>query len=138
MILGKSHSYVLGNKIPEFCKSHWLLRLPLIIVFLQQGLSKIPVSSVDAESFALPILVWFFVAWGEVLAGVGITLGGLLEKKWFGDFITRMAGFIITSIMLGVILIGEPESILDVILYDQYHVMLFVGGLFFTLRGNRA
>ena len=138
MILGKSHSSVLGAKIPEFCKSHWLLRLPLIIVFLQQGLSKIPVSSVDAESFGLPILIWFFVAWGEVLAGIGITLGGLLEKKWLGDFITRMAGFIVTTIMVGVILIGEPESILDVILYDQYHVMLFVGGLFFTLRGNRA
>ena len=138
MIIGKPHTFVSGAKIPEFCKSHWLLRLPLIIVFLQQGLSKIPVSSGDAESFGLPILIWFFVAWGEVLAGVGITLGGLLEKKWLGDFITRMAGFIITTIMLGVILIGEPESILDVILYDQYHVMLFVGGLFFTLRGNRA
>ena len=138
MILDKPHSSILGAKIPEFCKSHWLLRLPLIIVFLQQGLSKIPVSSVDAASFGLPVLIWFFVAWGEVLAGIGITLGGLLEKKWLGDFITRMAGFIITSIMLGVILIGEPESILDVFLYDQYHVMLFVGGLFFTLRGNRA
>ena len=92
----------------------------------------------DAESFGLPILIWFFVAWGEVLAGIGIILGGLLEKKWLGDYITRTAGFIVTSIMLGVILIGDPESLLDVILYDQYHVMLFVGGLFFTLRGNRA
>ena len=138
MIFDKPHSSILGAKIPEFCKSHWLLRIPLIIVFLQQGLSKIPVSSADADSFGLPILLWFFVAWGEVLAGVGIALGGLFEKKWFGDFTTRLAGFVVTNIMLGVILIGEPESFLDVLLYDQYHVMLLVGGLFFTLRGNRA
>ena len=138
MIFDKPHSSILGAKIPEFCKSHWLLRIPLIIVFLQQGLSKIPVSSADADSFGLPILIWFFVAWGEVLAGIGIALGGLFEKKWFGDFTTRLAGFVVTNIMLGVILIGEPESFLDVLLYDQYHVMLLVGGLFFTLRGNRA
>ena len=138
MILGKTQSSISGARFPEFCKSHWLLRIPLIIVFLQQGLSKIPVSSADADSFGLPILLWFFVAWGEVLAGVGIALGGLFEKKWFGDFTTRLAGLVVTNIMLGVILIGEPESFLDVLLYDQYHVMLLVGGLFFTLRGNRA
>ena len=138
MILGKTQSSVSEARFPEFCKSHWLLRIPLIIVFLQQGLSKIPVSSADADSFGLPILLWFFVAWGEVLAGVGIALGGLFEKKWFGDFTTRLAGFVVTNIMVGVILIGEPESFLDVLLYDQYHVMLLVGGLFFTLRGNRA
>ena len=138
MILGKTQSSISGARFPEFCNSHWLLRIPLIIVFLQQGLSKIPVSSADVDSFGLPILLWFFVAWGEVLAGVGIALGGLFEKKWFGDFITRLAGFVVTNIMVGVILIGEPESFLDVLLYDQYHVMLLVGGLFFTLRGNRA
>ena len=38
-------------KIPEFCLSHWLLRIPLIIVFLQQGLQKIPVTVEGAESF---------------------------------------------------------------------------------------
>ena len=128
----------ISKTLPEFQGSNWLLRIPFAIIFIQQGLSKLPLDPLEAESYNLPMTVWFFVAWGEVLAGVGITLGGLLEKKWFGDFITRMAGFIITSIMLGVILIGEPESILDVFLYDQYHVMLFVGGLFFTLRGNRA
>ena len=138
MILGKTQSSISGARFPEFCKSHWLLRIPLIVVFLQQGLSKIPISSADADSFGLPILLWFFVAWGEVLAGVGIAIGGLFEKKLFGDFTTRLAGFVVTNIMVGVILIGEPESFLDVLLYDQYHVMLLVGGLFFTLRGNRA
>ena len=33
--------------------------------------------------------------------------------------------------------IGEPESFMDVILYDNLHVFLWVGGLIFALRGNR-
>ena len=40
----------LYEKIPEFCLSHWLLRIPLAIVFLQQGLSKWPFSVEDAAA----------------------------------------------------------------------------------------
>ena len=40
--------------------------------------------------------------------------------------------------MTGVIWVGEPESLMDVLLYDNLHVLLWVGGLFFALRGNRA
>ena len=40
--------------------------------------------------------------------------------------------------MTGVIWIGEPESIMDVILYDNLHVLLWVGALYFALRGNRV
>ena len=54
-----------------------------------------------------------------------------------GNTVTRFSGITICSIMTGVIWIGEPETILDVILYDNLHVFLWVGGLFFALRGNR-
>ena len=36
-------------KIPEFCMSHWLLRIPLAIIFIQQGLMKIPVDIEEVE-----------------------------------------------------------------------------------------
>ena len=64
------------DSIPEFCLSHWLLRIPLAIVFIQQGLSKLPVSIEDAESFGLPYLVWWVVAYGELGAGLGLIVGG--------------------------------------------------------------
>ena len=67
-------------KIPEFCLSQWLLRLPLAIVFIQQGLDKIPVDIETAESFELSYLVWWFVAYGELLAGIGLLVGGLMNK----------------------------------------------------------
>ena len=137
------------DKIPEFCLSHWLLRIPLAVVFIQQGLSKLPVSLEEAESFGLSYLVWWVVAYGELGAGIGLLVGGIMTKPWFpilekcyipviGDLLTRFSGITVCSIMTGVIWIGEPDSIMDVILYDNLHVFLWVGGLFFALRGNRT
>ena len=129
------------NRIPEFCMSHWLIRIPLAIVFLQQGFSKLPVTIEGAESFDLPYIVWWFAAYGESGAGIGLLVGGLVFYKAIAelqDIITRFSGITICSIMTGVIWIGEPESLWDVIWYDNLHVFLWVGGLFFALRGNRT
>ena len=137
------------NRIPEFCMSHWLLRIPLSIVFIQQGLSKFPVSVEDAESYELPYIVWWFAAYGELGAGIGLILSGVLGltlfdyefKKWIrdiGDILTRFCGVTICCIMTGVIWVGQPESFMDVILYDNLHVFLWVGGLYFALRGTRT
>ena len=139
-------------KIPEFCMSHWLLRIPLAIIFIQQGLMKIPVDIEEAASYGLSYLVWWFVAYGELLGGLGLVIGGFLNKtpstmeqifgvnliEPWGDAITRFSGFTLGCIMTGVIWIGEPESLMDVILYDNLHVLLWVGALFFALRGSNA
>ena len=134
----------LVSKIPEFCLSHWLLRVPLIIIFAQQGLDKIPVDAEVASAYRLPYLVWWVVAWGELGAALGLLLGGAANVKgihdWLSeaaDILTRFSGITICSIMTGVIWIAQPESVLDVLLYDHFHVMLWVGGLVFALRGNR-
>ena len=118
----------------------WLLRIPLAIVFLQQGLSKLPISVDDAASFELPMLVWVFVVLGEIGAGLGLIVGGLIQKLWttIADMITRFSGFVIGSIMTGVIWIGQPENLIDVLLYDNLHVFLWFGGLFFALKGNKV
>ena len=129
------------SRIPEFCYSHWLLRIPLAIIFLQQGISKWPIDLETASSYDLPLLVWTFVVLGEIGAGVGLLVGGLFPKKFLwelGDLITRFSGITVCSIMTGVIWIGQPESFTDVLLYDDLHVLLWVGGLFFALRGNRT
>ena len=135
----------IANKIPEFCLSHWLLRIPLAVLFLQQGLAKWPFSVEDAIAMDLPPLVWLFVVLGEIGAGLGLLFGGLLGIKFwndllqaFGDMITRFSGIVMCCIMTGVIWLSEPTSLTDVLLYDNYHALLWVGGLFFALRGNRT
>ena len=139
-------------KIPECCMSHWLLRIPLAIIFIQQGLMKIPVDIEEAASYGLSYLVWWFVAYGELLGGLGLVVGGFLNKtpatmeqifgvnliEPWGDAITRFSGITLCCIMTGVIWIGDPESFVDVLLYDNLHVLLWVGALFFALRGNNA
>ena len=136
---------ILSN-MPEFCQSHWLLRIPLAIVFIQQGWMKIPVDVDEAASYDLSVLVWWFVTYGEFLSGIGLLIGGILTtawmynemQDWIGDMVTRFSGITMCCIMTGVIWIGEPESFIDVLLYDNLHVFLWVGGLFFALRGNRV
>lgn len=128
-------------KIPEFCMSHWLLRIPLAVVFLQQGISKLPFSVEDAEAMDLPALVWWFVVYGEIGAGMGLLAGGAVlfkRLKELQDLITRFSGITICSIMTGVIWTLQPENLWEFLLYDPFHVMLWVGGLFFALRGNRS
>ena len=126
------------KNIPDFCFSHWLLRLPLIVIFLQQGLAKLPIDAETADSWGLPLFVWVFVVIGEIGGAIGLAVGGLLYKyfKVLGDMITRFSGVTVCCIITGVIWIAQPESFLDVILYDNLHVMLWVGGMFFALRGN--
>ena len=129
------------NKIPEFCMTHWLLRIPLIVVFVQQGMDKWPIDINDSP-VELTLLVWSVVVLGELGAAVGLLVGGIigLQRYWneLGDIITRFSGITIASIMTGVIWTGEPESFTDVILYDHFHVLLWVGGMYFALRGNRT
>ena len=129
----------INQSIPDFCLSHWLFRIPLAIVFIQQGLSKLPVTIEEASSFDLPYLVWWFVAYGELGGGLGLIAGGVIARWWeeIGDLVTRFSGITICSIMTGVIWIGQPENVMDVLLYDNLHLFLWVGGLYFALRGNR-
>ena len=136
------------------------LRIPLAAMFLQQGLSKLPVDGAVAEAWGLPYIVWWFVTWGEIGAAVGIMAGGLLglipwhnrhfflsrigrsytDFRWLveeaGDLITRFSGISMTCIATGVIWMLSRESLWDVIYKDFIHVSLYVGGLYFALRGN--
>ena len=111
------------------------------LVFLTQGFSKLPYTVEDAEAMDLPALVWWFVVYGEIGAGIGLAIGGLVIIKAFKelqDLITRFSGIVICSIMTGVIWTLEPDSFMSFLIDDPFHVMLWVGGLFFALRGNRT
>ena len=131
----------LVHRIPEFCMTHWLLRIPLIVVFFQQGMNKWPINLEDSP-VELTLLVWSFVVFGELGAAAGLLVGGIADyikrTKEIGDVITRFSGITIASIMTGVIWTGEPESFWDVLWYDNLHVLLWVGGMYFALRGNRT
>ena len=132
----------INQKFPEFKGANWLIRIPLAIIFIQQGLDKLPFDPSTAEAYELPLSVWFMVIISELLAGFGLLFGGILQSlkilNLVGDFLTRFSGTIMVCIITGVIILSDPESFIEILLYDHIHVMLYCGGLFFALRGNRA
>ena len=71
----------ISSSIPEFCTSHWLLRIPLALLFIQMGLMKLPIDPAEAESYGLSVLVWWVVALGELGSGLGLIAGGLFNTK---------------------------------------------------------
>ena len=54
----------------------FFLRIPLSAMFLQQGLSKLPVDGATAEAWGLPYIVWWFVTYGEIGSAIGLIVGG--------------------------------------------------------------
>lgn len=136
------------KQLPDFSLSHILLRIPLAVVFIQQGFNKLPFDPAVGEGFGLPSLVWWVVTYGEIAAGVGLLVGAVTTIHLIrdiplvaelGDLVTRMSGITMCCITTGIIwVVTKPESLQQVILYDNFHVFLWAGGLYFALRGNWA
>ena len=119
--------------------AQFFLRVPVSLVFLQQGFSKLPIT--DENPYGLPSLVWWFVTFGEIGAGIGIIIGGLMGLKYFvglGDLITRFSGITMACIVTGVIWISYPPDLMTVLLYDYLHVRLYFVGIYFALAGNSS
>jgi putative oxidoreductase len=120
----------------------------LAVVFIQQGLSKFPFDPAAGLGMGIPTLVWWFVCYGEVAAGIGLLVGGLATVPRIrdipavavaGDMLTRFSGIVMCCVITGVIwTVIKPESLVTFILTDYLHFSLWAGGLYFGLRGNWA
>jgi putative oxidoreductase len=136
------------QRLPDVSLSHILLRIPLAVVFIQQGLSKFPFDPAAGLGMGIPTLVWWFVCYGEVAAGIGLLVGGLATVPRIrdipavavaGDMLTRFSGIVMCCVITGVIwTVIKPESLVTFILTDYLHFSLWAGGLYFGLRGNWA
>ena len=134
--------------LPDFSWSNLLLRIPLALIFINQGLAKLPFDPAGGEAFGISSLIWWFVAYGEVLAGAGLLAGGVATLyrirdipyvAEIGDALTRFSGIVMCCVATGVIwVVLKPESLLTFILTDYMHFSLWIGGLYFALRGNWA
>ena len=96
--------------------ANWLLRLGLGIAFFLHGYGKLPISDgfvgwLGSKGVPIAETVAYMVAWGEILAGLGIIIGGLLVNKMseLGHLITRMSGGAIGIIMIFALLIAHSD-----------------------------
>ena len=127
----------------------WLLRLGLGIAFFLHGYGKLPISEgfvgwLGSKGVPMAETTAYLVAWGEILAGLGIIIGGVLAKPMFqlGHFVTRISGGAIGVIMIFALLIahsdwgiffGERGSVL----FASEQLFLLLLGAYYAIKGNR-
>ena len=128
--------------------SSCLLRIGLGVSFFLHGYGKVPIQQgfVDwlvSKGIPFAELTAFLVAWGEMLSGIGILIGGLigLSLPTIGNIITRLSGGAVMVIMIGALLLahsnwgiffGERGSIL----FASEQLFLLLLGTYFAIKGN--
>ncbi len=135
---------------PFLNHAHWLIRLGLGISFFLHGYGKIPISEgligwLGSNGVIAPQVIAPLLAWGEVLAGLGIILGGVLAlfKETLGNVITRLSGGAIGVIMIGAIYVAHSDWAWFVgergqVLLTSEQIFLLLLGIFFAIRGNKV
>ena len=125
-----------------------LLRIGLGVSFFLHGFGKIPIQKgfidwLASKGIPFAELTAYLVAWGEILAGIGILIGGLigLNAPVVGNLITRLSGGAVMVIMIGALLLahsdwgiffGERGSIL----FASEQLFLLLLGTYFAIKGN--
>tara|TARA_Y100000992_G_C21024012_1_gene377117 strand:- start:106 stop:528 length:423 start_codon:yes stop_codon:yes gene_type:complete len=119
----------------------WLLRLGLGTSFVLHGIGKFPlppekmVTWFESMGYMYPELVTSMVAIGEVAAGAGIILGGLMSG-YMGNLVTRISGGAVGVIMIGAILIAHSDWLITKKLFMSEQIFLFLLGTYFAIKGN--
>jgi uncharacterized membrane protein YphA (DoxX/SURF4 family) len=126
-----------SRALPRLSAAHWLLRLPLAGVLLQYGIDKFPISSAEAAGFGVPVALWTLAALGAIAVGLLLIAGGVLRGS-LGDVATRLAGAGAALIVFGVLYVADWAPPLDMLLFNQFQILLLANGLFLALAGNAA
>ena len=119
----------------------WFLRLSLGIAFFIHGYGKFPLPSekmvgwFGSIGIPAPELVSSMVAIGEVSAGVGIIVGGLLGPS-LGHLITRLSGGAVVIIMVGAFSIAHADWFITAKLFTSEQLFLIAIGFYFAIKGN--
>ena len=132
---------------PFFNIAHWILRLGLGISFFLHGFGKLPISPgfvqwLGSKGVFAPEVFAPLLAWGEILAGLGIIVGGILvSNNSLGNIITRISGGAVAVIMVSAIFIAHSDWALFVgergqVLFASEQIFLLLLGLYFAIRGN--
>ena len=130
----------------------WLPRLALGIAFFFHGYGKLPAPFMMDEQHRM--VTWFesifipmpelwvnLVILGEMAAGIGIILGGVvgLFASQLGHLLTRLSGLLVVIIMTCALYIAHSDwfTSLSTKFVTNEQMFLLVLGIFFAIRGNK-
>ena len=131
------------NKLENFLSnfdalaSH-LFRFSIAIAFIIHGLNKFPLPPESLiEYFDLSPALASFVALSELSSGFVLIIGGFIKNP-YGNFLTRLAGFIIVIMMINIFAIAHQDWFINTKLFTSAQIFLFVGGVYFLIKGNKT
>ena len=128
--------------------SSCLLRIGLGVSFFLHGYGKVPIQQgfidwLASKGIPFADLTAFLVAWGEMLSGSGILIGGLigLSLPTIGNIITRLSGGAVMVIMIGALLLAHSDWAIFIgergsILFASEQLFLLLLGTYFAIKGN--
>ena len=143
--------------------AEWLLRIGLGISFFLHGYGKLPIDKTTggvwlSGEFGTPVAL--MVAYGEMLAGIGIIVGGLIASRTLagigiigggliasktneaGHLITRLSGGAVLFIMVCAMIIAHSDWSIFTgergkVLFASEQLFLILVGTYFAIKGNR-
>lgn len=118
---------------PQTRHADWLLRLPLAAVMLQYGLEKFPLSADAAAGWGLPFWAWALAGVGELTVAVLLIASGILaavSTSTIATLLTRLTGFAAAIIVAGVIVVAYWAPPLDLLMFNQFHILLLGASLY--------
>jgi len=133
---------------PLYNYAHFLLRISLGISFFLHGYGKFKIidgftSFLGSQGILYPKLMTYLVAWGEMLAGITIIIGGLLIKSLpvISNLLTRLSGAGVVVIMISALIIAHSDWNIFIgergkILFASEQLFLLTIGLYFFIKGN--
>ena len=133
---------------PLYAYAHFLLRVTLGISFFLHGYGKFKIidgftSFLGSQGILYPKLMTYLVAWGEMLAGIAIIIGGLLIKSLpvLSNFLTRLSGAGVLVIMVCALIIAHSDWSIFIgergkVLFASEQLFLLTIGLYFFIKGN--
>ena len=138
------------NKLfsPFYSYTHFLLRITLGISFFLHGFGKFEIIDgfagfLSSQGILYPKFMTYLVAWGEMLAGITIIIGGLLIKSLpvISNLLTRLSGAGVIVIMISALIIAHSDWSIFIgergkILFASEQLFLLTIGLYFFIKGN--
>ena len=133
---------------PLYNYAHFLLRITLGISFFLHGYGKFKIidgfaSFLGSQGILYPKLLTYLVAWGEMLAGITIIIGGLLINSLpiLANLLTRISAFSIIIIMICALIIAHSDWSIFIgergkVLFASEQLFLLTLGLYFFVKGN--
>ena len=133
---------------PLYNYAHFLLRVTLGVSFFLHGYGKFKIidgftSFLVSQGILYPKLMTYLVAWGEMLAGITIIIGGLLIKSLpvLSNFLTRLSGAGVLVIMVCALIIAHSDWSIFIgergkVLFASEQLFLLSIGLYFFIKGN--